>query len=223
VRGDEPIVQELALSVVEGGRYQLSATLLDREGQELARKLADVTVSPRTRVLKPSIRGSMPQIRPELPGVVPMTLAEQYLALERPAEATRLFRDALASNPKLGAARERLAEMELRAGNSAAVVELLEPVYAEVKDRFEVLAMLGQAYAVEERYPEAVDLLEKAILLRRPEPSVLNLLANSQYRVGNLSRAQELLEQSLATDSQQEEVRRVLEQIKTERSRAMER
>jgi GWxTD domain-containing protein len=220
VLGDEPIVQELALSVAEGGRYQLSAILLDRAGQELARKLADVTMSPRTRVLKPSIRGSMPQIRPELPGVVSMTLAEQYLALERLDEATRLFREALSLNPKLGAARERLADMELRAGNSAAVVELLEPVYAEVKDRFEVLAMLGQAYSNEGRYPEAVELLEKAILLRRPEPPVLNALANANYRVGNLSRAEELLEQSLAADSQQEDVRRVLDELKAERARA---
>jgi GWxTD domain-containing protein len=220
VRRDEPIVQELAVPAAEGGRYLLSAVLLDARGRELARKRADVTVSPRTTILKPSIRGSMPQIRPELPGLVSMALGEQYLALERIDEAALLFREALTANPKLGAAREHLAAMELQAGNSAAVIQLLEPVYAEVKDRFEILAMLGQAYADAERYAEAVELLEKAILIRRPEPPVLNVLADANYRVGNLARAEELLEQSLALDSEQEAVRQVLEKLKAERARA---
>jgi uncharacterized protein HemY len=110
-----------------------------------------------------------------------------------------------------------MARMELEAGNTARVVELLEPVYSQVKDRFEVVAPLGQAYFHEQKFAEAADCLEKALVLRRPEPSILNLLANTVYRLGNLARAQELLEQSLALDESQAGVKEILEKIAAER------
>jgi tetratricopeptide (TPR) repeat protein len=211
------VLQELSLESFAGGRYELRVSLLDSAGRELDRRSVPVTVSPRTSIPRPSVRSSMVQIRPELPGSVDMTLAEQYLALGRKEDARRLFEEALVANGKLGPARERLARMELEAGNSARVVELLEPVYAQVKDRFEVLAPLGQAYFHEQKFTEAADCLEKALVLRRPEPSILNLLANTVYRLGNLARAQELLEQSLALDGSQAGVKEILEKIAAER------
>ena len=216
--GDRPVVSEISLQGIDGGRFRLTAALLDGEGQVLDRKLAPITLSPRTSIPRPAVRGSMPQIRPEIPGIVAATLGEQYLALGRDEEASALFEQAVAANAKLGPPRERLASMELAAGESARVIELLEPVYAQVKDRFEVLAILGQAYFNEQRFPEAVDVLEKAIALKRPEPTVLNVLANANYRVGNLGRAQELLEQSLARDPNQEIVKEILSKLKAERA-----
>ncbi len=218
LNGDGPVVQTISLAGFDGGRFQLSAMLLDASGKELDRKLAPLVVSPRSSIPRPSLRGAMPQVRPELPGIVPMALGEQYLALDQNDEARKLFEDALAANPKLGPAREHLASMELAAGNAARVVELLEPVYAQVKDRFEVLALLGQAYFRENRYQDSVDLLEKAIALRRPRPDILNVLANANYRVGNLARAQELLEQSLSLDPNQDGVKEILGKVKAERA-----
>jgi GWxTD domain-containing protein len=217
LRGPGLLLQELSLESFAGGRYQLAVSLLDPAGRELDRRSVPVTISPRTSIPRPSVRSSMVQIRPELPGSVHMTLAEQYLSLGRKDDARRMFEEALQANGKLGPARERLARMELEAGNTARVVELLEPVYSQVKDRFEVVAPLGQAYFHEQKFAEAADCLEKALVLRRPEPSILNLLANTVYRLGNLARAQELLEQSLALDGSQAGVKEILEKIAAER------
>jgi GWxTD domain-containing protein len=212
------LVQELVPDTAVGSRYQLSAALLDPSGQELDRRSVPLTVSPRSSIPRPSMRSSMLQIRPELPGSVQMTLAEQYLALQRKDEARALLEQALAANAKLGPARERLAQMELEGGNHARVIELLEPLYREVKDRFEVLAPLGEAYFREQRFEEAAEVLERVVALRRPDPSVLNMLANAVYRLGNRERAQELLEKSLELDPNQKGVEEILGKIKAERS-----
>jgi Flp pilus assembly protein TadD len=211
------VLQDLSLASLSGGRYRLDVSLLEASGKEIDRREVPLTVSPRTSIPRPAVRSNMVQIRPELPGSVKMTLAEQYLALGRKEDARRMFEEALAANGKLGPARERLARMELDAGNAARVVELLEPVYSQVKDRFEILAPLGQAYFHQGRFAEAAEVLEQAIALRRPEPSILNLLANASYRTGNLARAQELLEQSLSLDANQTGVREILGKIEAER------
>jgi GWxTD domain-containing protein len=215
--GDRPAVTEISLQGLDGGRFRLTAALLDGEGRELDRKLAPITVSPRTSILRPAVRGSLPQIRPEIPGIVAATLGEQYLALGREEEARERFERAVAANAKLGPPRERLAAMELAAGDNARVIDLLEPVYAQVKDRFEVMAILGQAYYNAQRFREAVDVLESAVALKRPEPTVLNVLADANYRVGNLDRAQKLMEQSLELDPSQESVKESLSKLKAER------
>jgi Flp pilus assembly protein TadD len=80
-----------------------------------------------------------------------------------------------------------------------------------------VVAPLGQAYFHEQKFAEAAECLERAVVLRRPEPSILNLLANAVYRLGDLARAQELLEQSLALDESQAGVKEILEKIAAER------
>jgi len=219
LQGSGLMLQDLSLEAFAGGRYRLDVSLLEASGKELDRRSVPVTVSPRTSIPRPAVRSSMLQIRPELGGSVDMTLAEQYLALGRKEDARRLFEAALSANAKLGPARERLARMELEAGNTARVVELLEPVYSQVKDRFEILAPLGQAYFHEQRFAEAAELLERAIALRRPEPSILNLLANAVYRLGDLPRAQELLEQSLSLDGSQAGVKEILEKIEAERKK----
>jgi Flp pilus assembly protein TadD len=212
------VVTEISLQGLDGGRFQLQAALLDGNGRELDRKLAPITLSPKTSILRPAVRGSLPQIRPELAGIVAVTLGEQYLALGREDDARSQFEHAVSANGKLGPPRERLASMAIASGESARAIELLEPVYAQVKDRFEILSILGQAYFNEQRFREAVDVLERAVALKRPEPTVLNVLANANYRVGNLDRAQELLEQSLALDPNQEYVKEILSKLKAERA-----
>jgi Flp pilus assembly protein TadD len=44
------------------------------------------------------------------------------------------------------------------------------PVYDEVRDRYEILAPLGEAYFRRGDSARAAELLEKALPLRRPSP-----------------------------------------------------
>jgi tetratricopeptide (TPR) repeat protein len=145
-----------------------------------------------------------------------MTLGEEYLALEDDVRAKAAFERALEENPKLGVAREHLADLALKAKDPESVIRLLEPVYAQIKDRYEVLAPLGEAYFRRGDNERAIDLLERAIVLKRPSPAVLNVLANAQYKAGNLTRSLELLDRSLATDPNQPEVKELRDRLKGE-------
>ena len=211
-----PLVQELSLEKFQGGRFVLRCDLLSEDGSVLEQASVPFSVSPRTSIPRPLSRVAAPQVRPEIPGLVASLLGEQWVARDDPAKAREQFERALEQNPKLGPARENLAKIAVREEKYGEVVSLLEPLYAEVKDRYEILAPLGEAYFRQGEYARAAELLEKALPLRRPQPSLLNVLASSQYRLQNPARALELLEQSLALDPNQDEVRELVSKVKSE-------
>jgi GWxTD domain-containing protein len=212
-----PFVQELSLENFQGGRFRLRAELLDGSGSLREELSSAFTVSPRTSIPRPLLRGSGPQVRSEVPGLVSAALGEQYLARGEPARARETFERALQENSKLGPVREQLARLALQDADYERVVALLDPVYAQVKDRYEVLMPLGEACFRRGDFARAVELLEKALPLRRPQPALLNALASSHYRLQNPARAIELFEQSLALDLAQPEVREIVEKLKAER------
>ncbi len=142
------------------------------------------------------------------------------MGLEQNDEAKALFEVALAQNGKLGRAREYLATYAMDENNTARVIELLEPVYREVQDRFQVLELLGRAYFREENYEKCIEILERAIVLRRAQPPMLNMLANALYREGNLGRAIELLQRSLAVDADQVGIQGLIDKVESERQTA---
>ncbi len=208
------LVQELSLEGVEGGRFELVATLLDSEGRERDRKAAPFTVSPRTSIIRPGVRGTIAPPRPEVPGVVAMILGEQYLKLDEKTKAKEKFELAIRENPQLGPARERLAGLLLEAGDIDSVFSVLEPLAQNAPDRFEVLSILGPAYFYRKEYAKSVEILEKAITSRRPPPQLLNVLALSYHELGNDGREREILERSLALDPQQTAVKELIEKLK---------
>lgn len=213
-----PLLHQLSLTGFQGGRFRLVTTLVG-DGGILGEIATPFSVSPRTSIPRPAVRGSAPQVRTEVAGIVASTLGEEYLALDDREKARHQFERALQQNPKLGVAREHLAQLALGAGDYQKVVDLLEPIYVEVKDRFEVVAPLGEAFFRQAAFERAVELLEKAVALRRPPPPLLNMLASAHQKLGNSSRARELLEQSLALDPNQVEAKELLRSLDPDRAR----
>ncbi len=209
-----PLIQQLSLAGLEGGRFELVATLLDSAGSALDHKVEGFTVSPRTSIARPGVRGSIPPARPEVPGVVPMVLGEQYLRIDAKEKARAHLERAIRENPRLGPARELLASLLLDGGEIDGVLGVLEPTFQHAPDRFEVLALLGQAYFHKKEFGKSAELLEKAYTLRRLEPRLLNVLAIAQHELGNDTRAVEVLERSLSLNPDQPPVKDLLERLK---------
>jgi GWxTD domain-containing protein len=209
-----PLVQELSLAGLEGGRFELVATLFDMEGKERHRQACPFTISPRTSIVRPAVRGSIAPPRPEVPGVVAMILGEQYLRMQDKGKARAQLELAIRENPQLGPARELLAGLLLESGEVERVFEVLEPLVQNAPDRFEVLAILGQAYFLRKQFAKSIEILEKAITLRRPEPQLLNALAMAHHEMGNDARATEILERSLSLNPDQLPVKDLLDKLK---------
>ncbi len=211
-------IQEFALDGVAPGYYRLEAKLLGPDGAALDERASNFDITPRNAVPRPGIRGYWAEAAADVPGMVEAALASQHLNLGEREQARALFEDALEKNPRLGVPREALAYLAIEDGNVERVIELLEPVYAQVQNRFEILALLGEAYVKKKDYARGAELLEKAIALRRPEPPLLNLLAVSHYQMGNRDRARELLSRSLAENPDQPSIRELVEQLEKEPS-----
>jgi len=209
-----PMVHELSLAGLSGGQFEVRATLLDSGGEPLDRQASPFTVSPRTSIVRPGVRGSIPPARPEIPGVVPMILGEQYLRIDAKEKARGELELAIRENPQLGPARELLAGLLLDSGEIDGVFAVLDPLYQNAPERFEVLAILGEAYFHQKQYAKSTELLEKAITLRRPEPRLLNVLALAHHELGNDARAKEILERSLSLNPEQPPVKDLLEKLK---------
>ena len=126
---------------------------------------------------------------PENAGFTSLALAEQWMALERKEQARPALEAAVALAPRLGRARELLGQLEIEAGRPERVVELLEPVHAEVKDRHDLLRVLGEAYFLVARYEDAEALLSQAIRLENPDARSLNLLGLARYQVSDFAGA----------------------------------
>ncbi len=212
-----PLIQELSLAGLEGGRFELVATLLDKAGNALDRRSSPFTVSPRTAIVRPGVRGSIAPPRPEVPGVVAMLIGEQFLRVDEKEKARTQLELAIRENPQLAPAREQLASLLLSNGEIDSVFAVLEPLVRNVKealDRYEVVSVLGQAHFQRKEYAQAIELLEKASTLRRPDPPLLNTLALAYHEMGQDARAAELLERSLSLNPEQAEVKDLLEKLK---------
>ena len=207
------VVLDFSLLNIGAGRYELQADLLDRAEGVLSSRRAEFAVSPRGNLLEAGFHGTMLPFGPENLGFTSLALGEQLMALERTEEARPVIEEAVAMAPRLGRARELLARLEIADGNPAKVVDLLEPVYAHVQDRYDLLRVLGEAYFHLGRYEDAEELLARAILLENPDPQSLNLLGLARFQVSDFEGAREVFERSLALDAEQPQVEEALTRI----------
>ena len=206
-RGTGAVVARLPLDVGVGGNYWLAAQLEDETGAVLDRRERRIQVSPRAGVPRSGFvyrRG----FNAEVPGLLPMVRGDQFLALSRFEEALAEYEAAVAAdNPQLPAARWKLAHGYLQTGRVPEAAALLEPMEEAFPDSHEVATGLGFTRFFQSRFEESVEHLERAIGLRAPVPSVLNVLAEAYDRTDRPEDARATFERSLELNADQPQVR----------------
>ncbi len=207
------VAWDFPLLDLEAARYELEAVLLDPSGEPLDSRRAAFSISPRGDLLDAGFRGILLPYGPENAGLTSLAIGEQLVALDRKPSARAVLEHAVSAAPRLGRARELLAGLEAEAGNMTRVVDLLEPVYAEVRDRYEVLRVLGEAYFRMERYEDAEALLGRAVEIRNPDPQGLNMLGLARFQVSDFAGAREAFERSLSMEARQPRVREALDRV----------
>ncbi len=149
---------------------------------------------------------------PEIPGLLPLVLGDQWWNLGKPDRALSFFEKSVAAgNPDLPQARWKLAHAYLSRGHTSRALELLAPMESAFGSQYEVICGIGLVYSRIGDDAKAVSYLERALTLRPPDVALLNALGDSHRKLGNTEKAKELLQRSLALDPNQPAVREILE------------
>jgi tetratricopeptide (TPR) repeat protein len=204
---------ELATLGAAGGSYRVRARLRGPDGTELAETSAPLALSPRTSLPRPNFvyrRG----FNPEVPGLLPLVLGDQWWNLGKPDQALSLYEKAVAAgNRDLPQARWKLAHAYLSRGHTSRALELLSPMESAFPTQYEVVAGIGLVYSRIGDDAKAVSYLERALALRPPDVTVLNALGASHRKLGNTEKAKDFLKRSLDLDPDQPAVRELLDEL----------
>ncbi len=157
VRREGAVIETFELTDMTGGRYILRGQLVGPEGRVLAEKTAPVQISPRNALARPWVHRR--SFDTKVPGLLPLALGEQLLALKRIELAQKALEVAVAANnPDLPQARWRLAGIYIGWREPDRALELLQPLETQFPNQYEVVTGLGFAYYFKEDFAQAVDL-----------------------------------------------------------------
>ena len=204
------VTAKLSTLGLVGGSYEIRARLNGPDGANLSERKVEITLSPRTSVPRPGFvyrRG----FNTKIPGLLPLVRGDQLWNLGRYEEAQENYESAVAAaNPNLPHARWKLATALLRENDADRAISLLAPLEESFAVQFEVMAGLGLGFYIKEEYVKAVGYLERASAIHPPDTSLLNALADSHQRLGDIEKARGYFERSLALDPAQDAVKKRL-------------
>ena len=208
-----PVIERFPLRGMVGGRYQYRVRLLDPSGAVVAERTADCQVSPREGLARPWVNRT--SFNTSSPGLLALARGDQFLASKRLPEARAEFEKAVAEGgAALPVARWQLALVSIQTGEADRALELLTPLEPSFPNQFEVVVGLGFAYSLQGDCLKAVGYLERAMTLRPPDTTLLNVLASCYQAQGDLQKASEALERSLSLNPEQDEIKERLASIR---------
>lgn len=207
------VTAELTTLGMEGGNYQVRARLLTPGGELSAERSVPIVLSPRTAVPRPGFVFRR-AFDTRIPGLLSLTMADQLSNVGRHDEARAEYEKVVAAeNPDLAQARWKLATAYLRTQDGARALSLLAPLEQSHASRFEVVAGLGFAHYFQRDFQRASEYLAKAMTIRPPDASLLNIAADCHERLGNPDKAKAYLRRSLELNPNQEGVKARLAEL----------
>jgi GWxTD domain-containing protein len=204
-----PAIERFPLRGMVGGRYRYRVQLLDPSGEVIGERTADCQLSPRAALARPWVNRT--SFNTETPGLLALARGDQLLASKRFPEARAEYERAVAeSGDALPVARWQLALVSIQMGEAGRALELLTPLEPDFPNQFEVVVGLGFAHGLQGDCSKAVGYLEKAMTLRPPDTTLLNVLGGCYQAQGDVQKASEMLERSLKLNPEQQEVKKRL-------------
>jgi GWxTD domain-containing protein len=208
------VLESFPLTGMTGGRYRMRGRLLAENGTVLAEKSTSFQVSPRTVIARPWIHRR--SFDTNVPGLLPLTLGEQLLTLDRIQLAQQALEVAVAAdNPDLPRARWRLAGIYVGLREPDRALELLQPLEDRYPNQYEVVAGLGFAFYLKKDFARAIDYLERAGAIRPPGISTLNTMGECHQALGDQARAKQIYERSLELNPNQDDIKKKLASLGT--------
>jgi GWxTD domain-containing protein len=199
------------------GNYSLKAKILGETGAVLDVKERDFQVSPRPYVPHPPL--AFKRLAIENQFVFYFQLASQYEALKQYSKAENFYQKALRQNSTFPNLIKSYASFLFNQKKYDKILPVIEKLKGQEKEAFSYYAFKGRALFYKKQYNAAVDALLKANEIYDSDVAVLNTLGFALIRIGGKKEAIKALSASLEIDKNQENIQKVLKQIKDKKNK----
>ncbi|MGD2091338.1 MAG: GWxTD domain-containing protein [Candidatus Aminicenantes bacterium] len=198
------------------GNYWLKAKILGETGIVLDVKEKDFQVSPRAYVPHPPLAAKKFAIENQF--VFYFQLATQYEALKQYSRAENFYQQALRQNSTFPNLIKSYASFLFNQKKYDKILPVIENLKGQEKEAFSYYSFKGRALFYNKQYNAAVDALLKANEIYDSDIAVLNTLGYALIRIGEKKEAIKALSASLEIDKNQENILKVLKQIKDKKN-----
>ncbi|MFO7732051.1 MAG: GWxTD domain-containing protein [Candidatus Aminicenantes bacterium] len=206
------IPQVLPASELIPDYYELAVSLIGPDGRTLDEKKETFIVSPSAAVSHPIVHTKGFSLANQF--VFHYMLAEQAEKLNRPDRAAALYEKAFGLNPEYKEGIVRYANFLLKTREFNEALALSDRLRDDDYRRFEYLSLRGKALMGLEKFDEALVPLIEANSIYNSEIQVLNALGICYQRTGERQKALAAFEASLKLNPEQDDILKLVEQIK---------
>jgi GWxTD domain-containing protein len=191
--------------------YELKMSFVDGAGRLIDEKKAEFAVSPSEEVSHPIARMKPFSLQNQF--LFYYMLAEQYNKLDDYDRAEENYAKAYSQNKTYTRGVREYAFFELKNNKFERALELVENIKQDENLLFDYYLIKGQAHSGMGLYMQAIDSLEEGNKIYNSDTRLLNSLGFCYYKTAQKSRALEVLKASLRVNPEQENVKKLLEEI----------
>jgi len=193
--------------------YDIKVSVLDGKNREILFDRKGFEVTPLPDLPRPWI---ISKVMPASQNIVySHILGQQFARKGKMEEAGRLLEKAHNRNPLSLEYASSYAELLFERKEYPKVKEILIPFLENPQKDFKFLSLLGASYQSLEEYESAIAAYKKYLSHYGTNLNILNSIGKCYFQLGNIKEALIAWEKSLEIDAQQEELKKLVDTLKT--------
>ena len=203
-----------ALEKLNYGNYSITVSLLGKDQKALDTVENAFVVSPLSTVPHPPFAAK--SLKNENRFLFYTMVAQQYENVKNFSKAEFFYEEAFRLNPSYPQLLKLYAQLLLNREKYDKMLEIIENLKSQEKEAFIYVSLKGRALYHKGRYQEAVDSLLEANKIFDSDVGVLNTLGLALVRIDEKEEAIKALSASLKINDSQEDIARLLQELKGE-------
>ncbi|MGC8891098.1 MAG: GWxTD domain-containing protein [Candidatus Saccharicenans sp.] len=197
--------------------YEIQVRLMDGAGNVLAENKGTFIISAEEAIGHPISQARAVSLSRHQYAFF-YALAEQCDKLKRDDLADFYYQATLKSNPNFKEAIVSYCQFLLRTNQFDRVLEVSSKLKDEANNQFDYHFFRGKAYLGKENLNQAIEELNQANSIYNSDTGVLNALGQAYFKAGQKEKAAVALRASLQLNSDQPEVKKLLEEMEKKKS-----
>ncbi len=204
--------EEFSLQNFSPDHYKIRVSILDGEKREIVSDMKEFEVSALADLPRPWV---VSKVMPASHNIqYSLILGDQYAKRGYVQEAERLLAKVYNTNPVSLTYAFSYARLLFKKKEYQKVKEILLPFSEKPEKNYQSLTLLGASYQALGEYEEAISFYKEYLSHAGTTLNILNSIGECYYRLGNNEEALIAWEKSLEIDSSQDELKKIVDQLK---------